>query len=243
MARFLDATLAEGIEPEAPGSWNVAPTCDVLGVRQRDDDSGHAQRVMSSYRWGLIPSWSKDSSGASRLCNARAETVATRPSFRSAFTSHRLVIPADGFYEWHRTGKSRQPHYFARSDGAPMAFAGLWEAWRDPRLTDEDAWIRSCTIITTRAGQDMDGIHDRMPVILEPDTLALWLDPDNDDTPELSALLRPSPRGTLGHYRVDPRVGNVRNDDAGLIEPLGKTAAPPDGAPSSDVEGSTLPLF
>jgi putative SOS response-associated peptidase YedK len=228
LARFFEATLGPGIDAEGQPSWNVAPTDTVLGVRAIavEGDADAVTRRMDAYRWGLIPNWAKDASGASRLCNARAETVATRPSFRYAFESHRLVIPADGFYEWRKGGGRKQPHFFQRADGQPMAFAGLWEAWRDSRLGDDpDAWIRSSTIITTRAGLDLDGIHDRMPVILEPDVLDVWLDPSNQDSHELKAMLRPSPRGTLRHHPVDPRVGNVRNNDAGLIDRLDKAGA------------------
>jgi putative SOS response-associated peptidase YedK len=229
LARMFEATLGDEPDERAP-SWNVAPTDPVLGIRDKRPkdapDDAELVRVMTPYRWGLIPSWSKSTAGASRLCNARAETVVTRPSFRYAFESHRLVIPADGFYEWHKQGGKRQPHYFSRRDDAPMAFAGLWEAWRDTKLEDDpDAWIRSCTIITTRASVDLDGIHDRMPVILESDMIDAWLDPDNDDVHELRAMLRSSPQGTVQHHRVDPRVGNVRNNDAGLIDQFDPKAA------------------
>ena len=175
--------------------------------------------MLGEYRWGLVPWWSKSPSGGSRLFNARAESVPTKPAFRSAFESQRLVIPADGFYEWQKAPSGRrQPYFFQRADGHPMAFAGLWESWRDPKaLDDEHRWLRSCTIITTVAGPDMDGIHDRMPLVLDLDLFDTWLDPDADGG-ALTALLKPTPPGVLVHHRVPARVGNVRNDDPGLIE-------------------------
>ena len=172
-----------------------------------------------SFRWGLIPWWSKDAKSGSRLFNARGETVATRASFREAFRERRIIVPADGFYEWRKTKTgSKQPHYFSRTDGEPMAFAGLAERWRDKNATPDAPVIRSCTVITSPAGVDMSGIHDRMPVILDPATFDLWLDPANEDVEELRALLRPPPAGTVVHHPVGPRIGNVRNNDPTLIE-------------------------
>jgi putative SOS response-associated peptidase YedK len=221
LARYFQATLGDDVEPEGTPSWNVAPTDPVLGLRARHDGTdGGLTRMLTPYRWGLIPSWSKDAKAGSRLFNARGENVATKPSFRAAFQKHRIIIPADGFYEWRKQSSgSKQPHYFTRVDGEPMAFAGLSEWWRDRNGPDDAPPIRSCTIITTSASQDMDGIHDRMPVILSPDTFDAWLDPDAEDTNELTALVRAAPAGTITHRAVGPRVGNVRNNDAQLIEP------------------------
>jgi putative SOS response-associated peptidase YedK len=200
----------------------------VLGIRvRRSKESDDRPRVLTSYRWGLIPSWAKDTAAGNRLFNARAETVATKAAFRSAFASHRILVPADGFYEWRkRDDGTRQPYYFTRADGAPLAFAGLAEWWRDRDAPPDTPGIRSCTIITTTAGQDMDGIHDRMPVILAPDTFDVWLDPDNDEIPELVSLLRPTPDGTITHHPVSPRVGNVRNNDPSLVAPVPERSAP-----------------
>ena len=219
LARYFQATLGDDVEPERPPDWNVAPTEQVLAVRaRRGGEEGDVERVLTSLRWGLIPPWAKGPSAGSRLFNARAESVANKSSFSSAFKSRRVIIPADGFYEWHKLNSGRkQPHFFTRSDGAPMALAGVAESWWDRHAKDEPP-IRSCTIITTTGGPDMDGIHDRMPVILQPDTFDLWLDPDVDDLRELTALLRPSPTGTIGHHPVSQRVGSVRNKDAQLIE-------------------------
>ena len=219
IARYFDAILAEGEDSEHEPSWNVAPTDEVLGVRDRPQkDGGDPVRTLMTFRWGLIPWWSKDSKGGSRLINARSETVATRASFREAFKERRIIVPADGFFEWRRlkTG-GKQPNYFTRADGAPMAFAGLAERWRDKAAPKDAPPIRSCTIITAPGGADMQGIHDRMPVILDPSTFDLWLDPANEDVEELKALLRPPPAGTVVHHQVGQRVGNVKNNDAELI--------------------------
>ncbi len=146
IARYFGATLEEETEPGYQPSWNVAPTDQVLGVRDRPprpapaeqggdarEDAGEAppERVLMSFRWGLVPWWSKDAKSGSRLFNARSETVTTRASFRDAFRERRIIVPADGFYEWRKTKTgAKQPHYFTRADGAPMAFAGLAERWR-----------------------------------------------------------------------------------------------------------------
>jgi putative SOS response-associated peptidase YedK len=220
LARYFQATLGDDVDPERPPSWNVAPTTQVLAVRaSRRAEDGDPARTLTVLRWGLIPSWAKDPSTGSRLFNARAESVANKASFRSAFESRRVIIPADGFYEWHKlkTG-AKQPHFFTRTDSEPLALAGVAESWWDKRAESEPP-IRSCTIITTSAGPDMDGIHDRMPVILDPDSFDRWLDPRNEDASKLTSLLRPAPRGTIVHRPVGPRVGSVRNDDPQLIEP------------------------
>jgi putative SOS response-associated peptidase YedK len=220
MARYFEAALADDADPDTAPSWNVAPTDQVMGVRARlPQDGGEPVRTLAMYRWGLIPWWSKDAKSGSRLINARSETVPTRASFRDAFRERRILVPADGFYEWHKTKTgARQPHFFVRADGTPMAFAGLAERWRDKNAAADAVPVRSCTVITAPGGADMHGIHDRMPVILDPATFDLWLDPVNEDVDELHALLRPPPAGTVVHHPVGPRIGNVRNNDPSLIE-------------------------
>jgi putative SOS response-associated peptidase YedK len=224
LARYFHATLADDTEPDYTPSWNVAPTDLVLGVRDRPDpDGGEPTRRLMSFRWGLIPWWSKDAKSGSRQFNARSETVATKAAFREAFRERRIIVPADGFYEWQHSGEKqhsggkKQPYFLTRADGEPMAFAGLAERWRDKSAPDAPL-IRSCTIITAPGGADLNGIHDRMPVILDPATFDLWLDPANEDSEELRALLRPPPAGTVVLRPVGPRVGNVANNDPTLIE-------------------------
>jgi putative SOS response-associated peptidase YedK len=237
LARYFQAALDDTVEPEQSPSFNVAPTDQVYGVDARyDPETGELGRRLRAYRWGLIPSWAKDPSAGSRLFNARSESVTTKSSFRTAFQKRRVIIPADGFYEWHtlKAGK-KQPHYFSRIDGSPMAFAGVAEWWRDRNLPDDAPWIHSCSIITSSAGQDMDGIHDRMPVILDPSTFELWLDPANEDTSELRSLLHGAPAGTLHHHPVGPQVGNVRNNDPSLVTAL------VDGPADPSAQGSLFP--
>jgi putative SOS response-associated peptidase YedK len=234
IARYFGATLAEDTELAYEPSWNIAPTDQVLGIRDRPPPPGPAEaggapprgqpggqpeRLLMSFRWGLVPWWSKDAKAGSRLINARSETVTTRASFREAFRERRIIVPADGFYEWRKTKTgAKQPHFFTRADGAPMAFAGVAERWRPKGSPKDTPYLRSCTVITAPGGADMDGIHDRMPVILDPATFDLWLDPANEDSEELRALLRPPPAGTVLHHPVGPRIGNVRNNDPTLIE-------------------------
>jgi putative SOS response-associated peptidase YedK len=218
VARFLDAVLGEGIDGDWAPSWNVPPTEQILGARMVDaqragSSDGRDVRMLEQFRWGLVPSWAKDLSAGNRGFNARAETVTSKPSFRSAFETRRMLIPADGFYEWQKVGTKRQPHFFERRDGEIMTFAGLWEPWRPAK---DAPWVISCTIITTDAGPDMDGIHDRMPAVLEPDRWDAWLDRTNRG-PQLEALLAPAHEGTLRHRPVGPRVGNVANNDPDLI--------------------------
>ncbi len=216
LARLLDAALAAGIEPEGHPSWNVGPQRRLFAVTQHD-----GVRTLDRYRWGLIPSWAKDPSIANRLFNARGETVAEKPSFRSAFAKRPCVIPVDGFYEWdHRPGQQKQPHFFTRVDGEPLLLAGLYERWRDPEAPEDQAPLATCTIITTTPNDDMEGLHDRMPVVFEHSDVRTWLDVEDYGADERAAMLRPAPTGTLHHFGVDKAVGSVRNDGPELINPV-----------------------
>lgn len=220
LVSFFEASLAPGVSAEYRPSYNVAPTDTVLGLIEEDSRG----RVLEEFRWGLIPSWMKNPTSVSRTFNARAESVATKPSYRAAFNARRLAVVADGFYEWRKDehGK-RQPFYFSRADHEPMVFAGLWEVWRDPSARDADAkWLRSCAVITTDANREVAPVHDRMPVILESDALERWIDPAAGGRDELKALLVPAHDGTLSSVPVDRRVGSVANNDPGLIAPVGE---------------------
>jgi putative SOS response-associated peptidase YedK len=216
LADFFGATRAPGFDGEWAANYNIAPTRTVLCLSA----GAEGGRVLATYRWGLIPSWAKEPSVGSRLFNARAETVAVKPSFRAAFKARRLAVVSDGFFEWRRgAGTRRQPYFLSRADGSPMAFAGLWESWRDPATSgDEAAAVRSCTIITTEANPEVAPIHDRMPVVLGCDGLEAWLDPLVAERDELEALLQPAPAGTLVVRPVSPAVGSVRNNGPHLIE-------------------------
>lgn len=215
LARFLDAALAAGLDPEGHPSWNVGPQRRLFGVVEHD-----GARVLDCYRWGLVPSWAKEASIGNRLFNARGETVAEKPSFRSAFAKRPCVIPVDGFYEWdHRPGRGRRPHYFTRLDEEPLLFAGLYEHWRNPQDPSAEP-LATCTIITTSPSVDLEEIHDRMPVVLSSDDVETWLNVEDCGPDERLQLLRPAPKGTLTHYGVDTAVGSVKNDGPELTEPV-----------------------
>jgi putative SOS response-associated peptidase YedK len=215
LARFLDAGLAAGLDPEGHPSWNVGPQRRLFGAVEHD-----GARVLDRYRWGLVPSWAKDDKIGNRLFNARGETVAEKPSFRSAFAKRPCVIPVDGFYEWdHRPGRNRQPHYFTRHDEAPLLFAGLYEHWRNPEDPSAEP-LATCTIITTSPSVDLEEIHDRMPVVLSAEDVETWLNVAEYGPDERLLLLRPAPEGTLTHYGVSTAVGSVKNDGPELTEPL-----------------------
>lgn len=189
-------------------SWNIGPTAPVLGVRER-----HGEHELSEFRWGLLPGWCDDPKTAARAFNARAESVATKPLFRQAFQRRRLLVPVDGFYEWGVVaGSSRkQPYFFQRADGDLVVLAGLWEYW-----ARGDDHRRTATVLTSRAGPDMP-VHDRQPVVLEPDDWERWLDPGVDDEEVERALLEPKP-GVLVHHPVTFDVGSVDNDGPYLVE-------------------------
>ena len=204
--------------------YNVAPTTDVLAVTAAPDSSGGSaleevlRRELTALRWGLVPSWAKDPSVGSKMINARAESIATKPSFRSAFAKRRCLIPVDAFYEWRREGSKRYPFAIARRDRRPMAFAGVWEVWRGRGDGPEES-IRSAAIVTTSGNEVMAAIHDRMPVILEDETWETWLDPSSDRE-ELQGLLVPATPKVIEAWRVSDLVNKVANRGAELLDPL-----------------------
>src|SRR3974390_3091993 len=171
-------------EEEWTPRYNIAPTQPVPVVRQHPKEP---RRDLSPMRWGLIPSWAKDTSGAARMINARSETAHTLPAFRDAMKLRRCLVPADGFYEWTRKGASKQPYCFEVNEGELFAFAGLWGRWRDP----SGQWVKSCSILTTTPNAVTSAVHDRMPVILDRESYDLWLDPGMNDSQVVSELLKP----------------------------------------------------
>lgn len=191
-------------------SFNVAPTHEVLTVTGNGEN--HAQYM----RWGLIPGWAKDPSIGNRMINARSETVADNPVFRSAFRKRRCLVVADGYYEWWTVGSRRQPMRIVLKSGEPFAFAGLWEVWRRP----EGARVLSCTVITTGPNSLVEPIHNRMPVILSRDTESIWLDSAVQDPGLLTSLLVPPPDEAMEAYEVSPLVNSARNNVAECIAPL-----------------------
>lgn len=222
--RFVSATppdqVAAYFGTEAPEallepSYNVAPTNDIYAVL-----ADGSTRHLDAFHWGLVPLWAKDPKIGSKMINARAETLATKNAYKAAFKRRRCLIPADGFYEWRKDPDAppkakKQPFFIHRPDGAPYAFAGLWEVWRGPDKDQEP--LRSCTIITTSPNEVMASIHDRMPVILPESTWDTWLDRENDDLDLLGKLLVPiAPQLTVMHP-VSTQVNNVRNKGPELV--------------------------
>jgi putative SOS response-associated peptidase YedK len=214
-----DAAQAEASEAEA--SQAGAPQADA---------APDPVRQLRTVRWGLVPSWAKDPSIGSRMINARAETVSVKPAFRRAFAHRRCLLPADGYYEWQQPGegaadkpgkKAKQPYFIYRADGGSLAFAGLYEFWRDASLPDGDpaAWLTTATIITTSAPDELGQIHDRMPMVITPDRWADWLNPDNDDPADLQSLLAPATSAGLATRAVSTEVNSVRHNGPQLIAP------------------------
>jgi putative SOS response-associated peptidase YedK len=200
---YFDAV--PGDEEWAP-RYNIAPTQPVPVIRQHPKDP---HREVSLVRWGLIPSWAKDSSGVARMINARSETAARKPAFRDALSFRRCLIQADGFYEWQRTGKAKQLYCFEVNEGELFAFAGIWERWKDPI----GQWVKSCSILTTTPNAVTATVHDRMPVILDPDSYDLWLDPGMQDVTAASEMLKPCDAGLMRCYPVSTRINYAANDD------------------------------
>lgn len=188
--------------PDLPFRYNIAPTQTVPVVRSLD-----GARSLAQLRWGLIPSWAKDAKIAYRLINARADSVESKPSFRSAFRKRRCLILADGFYEWKKDGKAKQPYFIHLKSKEPFAFAGLWEHWQP----EEGEAVESCTIVTTEANEFMKSLHERMPVILEPNDEELWINPDEADLAKLQKALKPYPDDALTAYAISDYVNNPRH--------------------------------
>ncbi|MEO6471290.1 MAG: SOS response-associated peptidase [Aeromicrobium sp.] len=209
---------------ELEPNYNQAPTDDApIVVQRRAKDDVPEHRQLMKARWGLIPSWAKDPAIGNRMINARAETVAEKPSFKKAFATRRALVPADGYYEWYvleeplsKKGQ-KQPFFITPKDRAVMAMAGLYEFWKDPTTSD---WVTSFTILTTTAEDALGHLHDRMPLIVERDSYVDWLDPQPHPTQDLLELLVPAAPGRLDAFPVSKAVGNVRNNGPELMEPL-----------------------
>jgi len=203
---------AQGDEDWSP-RYNIAPTQPVPVIRQHPNEP---RRVFSLMRWGLIPNWAKDMSGSGGMINARSETATMKPAFRDPMRFRRCLIPADGFYEWRKTGTSKQPYCFEVNDGQLFAFAGLWDGWRDPG----GQWIRSCSILTTTPNALTSPVHDRMPVILSREAYDLWLDPGMTNVVVLSDLLKPFDARLMRSFAVNSRLNQVANDDEACSLPV-----------------------
>ena len=247
--------VAESLQPD----YNVAPTKQVYAVLTRGTRGSQAEpeappdvaRELRVVRWGLVPYWAKDPKIGSRLINARAETVDSKPAFRQAFKRRRCLLPADGYYEWQQpdgresdspggkgaggVGGPKQPFYIFREDGGPLAFAGLYELWRDNDLPDdhERAWLWTAVIITTSAPDDLGKIHDRMPMVIQPDRWQEWLDPAASDPADLMALLAPAASIGLTSYPVSTAVNSVRNNGPELTQRVDPGLQGPDPGPGA----------
>ena len=209
----LAALFALDEAPAFDVRFNLAPSQQAPVVVREDAGGRRAARTM---RWGLVPSWAKDSKIGYRTINARSETAAEKPSFRAAFKKRRCLVPASWFYEWRREGAQKVPYRIRRHDDRPLAFAGLWEHWKgsateDPRTT--------FTILTTSSNEDVAALHDRMPCLVEPDDFERWLTPEIADAEATRALLAPAPEGTLVLDRVSTRLNSVRNEGVELMTP------------------------
>ncbi|MFA6298293.1 MAG: SOS response-associated peptidase [Nocardioides sp.] len=223
----VESRVDKVLEPD----YNVAPTKEVYAVVQRPpsrESDEPAVRQLRVLRWGLVPSWAKDPSIGNRMINARMETVAEKPAYKRAFAKRRCLLPADGYFEWYPTseltlsGKPRKQPFFIRPrNHGTLAMAGLYEIWRDPTRDDDDPerfrW--TCTVLTTEAEDALGRIHDRMPMMVEPDRWSAWLDPDAPQD-SLTGLLVPASPGGLEAYPVSTLVSNVRNNGPELIEAL-----------------------
>lgn len=208
MAQLFEAVPANTL-PDVP-NFNVCPTTQVHVVSTTD-----GQRRLQPMRWGFIPHWYKEPSGGPLLINARSETIAEKPAFRAACRERRAIIVATGFYEWTRTEDARLPWYITRTDGAPLAFAAVWQTWA-PK-DDPGTRMPTCAIVTTAANAPMSAIHHRMPVILEPDDWPLWL---GESGKGAAPLMRAAPDDALHWHRVDPAVNSNRASGPALIEPI-----------------------
>jgi putative SOS response-associated peptidase YedK len=198
---------------EAASNFNVAPSQEILAIFKQNGENW-----LDKFHWGLVPFWAKDVSIGNKMINARAESVAEKPSFRNAFKKRRCLIPADGFYEWKGEKGEKQPMFISLPDKKPFAFAGLWETWY--QKDDQNSVYRSCTIITTRASDSMRNIHHRMPVILKPQVYEPWLDPANRDAAQLIEILKNEIITEFASHPVSKQVNSTRNNDSSCIEPV-----------------------
>lgn len=207
VAALFGADAGTEVEPR----YNIAPTLEVAAVRQPSAGT----RELVTFRWGLVPYWAKDPSVGNRMINARAESVAEKPAYRSAYRQRRCLVLADGFYEWRTEARGKTPYYISLASGEPFAFAGLWESWRD---RERGEVLQTCAIVTTAAQGPLAQLHDRTPVVLVPETAERWLAGDDALLAELTATAP-----ALRAWPVDRRVNNARNEGPDLVDPMGET--------------------
>ena len=213
MRRLFDT---KGPLANLPPRYNIAPTQAAPVVREAEDGSG---RELVMLRWGLVPSWSQGPDHRYSMINARAETVAAKPAYRGPFRERRCLVPASGFFEWRERGGNKQPYHIGLKRGAAFAFAGLWEPWAG----GQGEAIESFAIIVTTANELLRPIHERMPVIIDPDDYGSWLDGGAAATDRARALLKPYPGEAMVAYPVSTRVNNPKHDDAQCLEAISET--------------------
>jgi putative SOS response-associated peptidase YedK len=222
--------------PNFPPRYNIAPTQPIAIVRLTE-----GRRQFALVRWGFIPSWVKDPRAVSLMFNARSETAAEKPAYRSAMKRRRCLVPADGFYEWQRDGDRKRPHWVHPRKGGPIAFAGLWEAWIGPNGEE----LETAAIVTTAANDTLKPLHDRMPVVIQPDAFDLWLDP-NADTQMASSLMKPARDDFFEVREVSGAVNRVASDGPALLTPASEMPEPVQvpgpkpkiRGPANDAQGS-----
>jgi putative SOS response-associated peptidase YedK len=211
--RYLAERFGAVGEIEERPRYNIAPTQQVVTVRKEDGKKTHK---FSTMRWGLIPSWAKDTSIGTRTLNARSETITTRPAFRDSIRAKRCLIPADGFYEWRKMGSVKQPYCFEVGVGEVFAFAGLWDEWTSP----DGEILESCTVLTTIPNSLVEDLHNRMPVIVPPDKYDVWLDPDVTDFNTIRDILNPYDANLMRRYPVSRKLNNSKIADAEAASPV-----------------------
>ena len=211
-ADVIAETFGVPVPPTLPERFNIAPSQQVLAIREQPDSH---QRELVTLQWGLVPFWADDPEIGSRMTNARSETAATKPAFRASFRSRRCLIVADGFYEWQPRNGTKQPYSIRLKSGRPFGMGGLWERWEK-----QGEPLETCTILTCDANESMLAIHDRMPVVIPPESFAVWLDPAEHNAGKLARLLRSFHPDEMTAYPVSTFVNNVRNDSAKCIEPV-----------------------
>ncbi|RMH70168.1 MAG: SOS response-associated peptidase [Gemmatimonadetes bacterium] len=205
------AFAVDEVAADVAPSYNIAPTQDVVALI-----AANGKRRLGALRWGLIPFWAKEVATGNKMINARAESVMEKVSFRKPFLHQRCLIVANGFYEWKRSGTTKVPVYIRLKSDMPFAFAGLYDTWTSPA----GERISSCTILTTGANELLRDVHHRMPVILNETAQEIWLDRTMKDPAPLQSVLQPYPPDQMELFEVSTRVNSVKNDDAGLIEPV-----------------------
>ncbi|HEX9743415.1 MAG TPA: SOS response-associated peptidase [Nitrospiraceae bacterium] len=210
VAEFFELTEA----PALPPRYNIAPTQPVVAIVIA---RASARRELRNLRWGLVPSWAKDPKAGGSMINARAETLTEKPAFREVFRRQRCLVIADGFYEWMKLERRKQPYYIRMANDNPFAFAGLWDHWEGA----DAAPIDSCTVVTGEPNELVRDLHDRMPAILDRSHYDRWLDPRNEDVEELQAMLRPYPAAKMKAFPVSSLVNSPANNEPGCIARMG----------------------